>query len=136
MFLKRALIPLHKSESLSLYQQQLSYCVVQYVEKDPETAIDISRGLITYWPWLNSAKQVLMVNELEEILEFVGYEQLIQIRDELWLLFKKQIGSTHFQVAERILFLWNNEHLVNSGCLSRQLSDTLFPVIYPELKEK
>ena len=32
-FLKRALIPLHKSDSLVNYQQQLSYCVVQYVEK-------------------------------------------------------------------------------------------------------
>ena len=83
-----------------------------------------------------SGKQVIMVNELEEILEFVGYEQLMVIKDELWQLFKAQIGSTHFQVAERILFLWNNEHLVNSGCLSRQLSDTLFPAIYPELKEK
>ena len=58
------------------------------------------------------------------------------IRDELWNLFKWQIGSTHFQVSERVLFLWTNEHLVNSGCLSRQLADSLFPAIYPELKVK
>jgi serine/threonine-protein phosphatase 2A regulatory subunit B' len=135
-FLKRALIPLHKSEALAQYQQQLSYCVVQYVEKDPDTAIEIIRGLIKYWPWLNSGKQVIMVNELEEILEFVGYEQLMVIKDELWRLFKLEIGSTHFQVSERILFLWNNEHLVNQGCLSRQMSESLFPVIYPELNIK
>ncbi|GMI39732.1 hypothetical protein TeGR_g7337, partial [Tetraparma gracilis] len=103
---------------------------------DPDTAVEIIRGLIKFWPWLNSQKQVVMMNELEEILEFLGHEQLMVIRDELWNLFKWQIGSTHFQVSERVLFLWNNEHLVNSGCLSRQLADSLFPAIYPELKVK
>ena len=43
-FLVRALIPLHKPKCVSLYHQQLSYCIIQYVEKDPETAISILNG--------------------------------------------------------------------------------------------
>ena len=40
-FLVRALIPLHKPKCISLYHQQLSYCIIQYVEKDADTATPI-----------------------------------------------------------------------------------------------
>lgn len=41
-----------------MYHQQLSYCIIQYVEKDPDTAITVLQGLIKYWPWACSSKQV------------------------------------------------------------------------------
>jgi serine/threonine-protein phosphatase 2A regulatory subunit B' len=135
-FLQRALLPLHKPKCISLYHQQLSYCVIQYVEKDPETAITVIRGLISMWPWSDSQKQVLMINELEEILELLGYDQLQELQVELFGFLAKLVGSAHFQVAERSLFLWNNEHLVNSGCLSRQLAESILPQIYVPLQEK
>ena len=34
-FLIRVLIPLHKARPLSQYQSQLAYCIVQFLEKDP-----------------------------------------------------------------------------------------------------
>lgn len=34
------------------------------------------------------------------------------------------------QVAERTLFLWNNEHLVSKGCFSRAYTHSILPVIY------
>ncbi|CAN0450176.1 unnamed protein product, partial [Discosporangium mesarthrocarpum] len=37
-FLERCLLPLHTPPCVNLYHQQLNYCVVQYVEKDTETA--------------------------------------------------------------------------------------------------
>ena len=33
-----ALLPLHKVHHVSMYHQQLSYCVTQFVEKDPQLA--------------------------------------------------------------------------------------------------
>lgn len=36
------------------------------------------------------------------------------------------------QVAERTLFLWNNEHLVSKGCFSRGYTHAILPVIYGE----
>lgn len=36
------------------------------------------------------------------------------------------------QVAERTLFLWNNEHLVSKGCFSRAYTHSILPVIYGE----
>lgn len=40
------------------------------------------------------------------------------------------------QVAERALFLWNNEHLVTVGVLSMQYPNSLLPVIYGPLTDR
>ncbi|KAG9408209.1 Serine/threonine-protein phosphatase 2A 56 kDa regulatory subunit delta isoform [Aphanomyces cochlioides] len=132
-FLVKALVPLHKPKCVSLYHQQLSYCITQYVEKDPETAIPIISGIVRFWPWACSSKQVLFLNELEEILELMGPDQLQQVHKDLFRVLSKCLGSQHFQVSERALFLWNNEHLVNNGCLSRQHASLILPVIYGPL---
>jgi len=132
-FLTRALVPLHKPKCVALYHQQLSYCVTQYVEKDPDTAVPIITGLVKYWPWATSAKTVLFLNELEEILELIGPDQLERISGLLYNCIRKCLESEHFQVAERTLFLWNNEHLVNIGCLSRHSAHNILPIIYGPL---
>jgi len=132
-FLVRALIPLHKPKCVSLYHQQLSYCIIQYVEKDADTATPILSGFFKCWPWSCSSKQVLFLNELEEILELLGADQLNQISDTLFINLARCLDSEHFQVVERALFLWNNDHLVNSGCLSRLNAQNVLPIIYGPL---
>mmetsp|Transcript_16603 Transcript_16603/g.24579 ORF Transcript_16603/g.24579 Transcript_16603/m.24579 type:complete len:438 (-) Transcript_16603:207-1520(-) len=132
-FLQRALIPLHKPKNVHFYHQQLSYCIVQYVEKDPHTVIPILKGLIRFWPWSCSGKQVLFLNELEDILELVVDEQLEQVHQPLFNLIAQCLGSDHFQVAERSLFLWNNDHLVSKGCFSRTHMESILSVIYKHL---
>lgn len=57
VFLRRALIPLHRPKCMGLYHQQLSYCITQYVEKDPETAVAVCNGIFRYWPWSSTGKQ-------------------------------------------------------------------------------
>ena len=135
-FLQRALIPLHMPKCVGLYHQQLSYCIVQYIEKDPNTAISILRGLFKYWPWSSAQKQGLFMTELEEILELVGEEQLEELKGELFRLLADCVASQHFQVVERTLFLWNNETLCSQGCLSRRYTPELLPMIYGDLYEK
>jgi len=132
-FLVRALIPLHKPKCVALYHQQLSYCIIQYVEKDADTATPILNGFFKCWPCSSSAKQVMFLNELEEILELLGADQLAQVSTMLFTNLARCLDSDHFQVVERALFLWNNEHLVNSGCLSRLNAQTVLPIIYRPL---
>lgn len=132
-FLVRALIPLHKPKCVGMYHQQLSYCIIQYVEKDADTAAPILNGFFKCWPWSCSGKQVLFLNELEEILELLGVEQLAKVSKTLFTNLARCLDSEHFQVVERALFLWNNEHLVNSGCLSRLNAQQVLPIIYGPL---
>jgi len=73
------------------------------------------------------------LNELEEILELLGSDQLSQVSTTLFTNLARCLDSDHFQVVERALFLWNNEHLVNSGCLSRLNAQAVLPIIYGPL---
>ena len=75
----------------------------------------------------------MFLNELEEILELLGADQLAQVSNMLFTNLARCLDSDHFQVVERALFLWNNEHLVNSGCLSRLNASTVLPIIYGPL---
>lgn len=131
-FLEKALIPLHKPRGLSLYHPQLSYCISQYVEKDAETVQLIVGGLIKYWPWNCASKQVLLLNELEEIMELCRGEQLIQIQDQLYRLIASCLASEHFQVVERTLYFWNSEHIC-ANILAQNKAHLFLPVIFGPL---
>merc|ERR1719191_110641 len=53
-FLMKALLPLHKVRFVSMYHQQLSYCVTQFVEKDPKLAEQVLEKILQYWPQTHS----------------------------------------------------------------------------------
>lgn len=131
-FLVRALVPLHKPKCVAAYHLQLSYCMTQFVEKEPSTTELILCGLFKFWPWSSSAKQVLFLNELEDLMELLDDEMLEKLSGPLFKHLGHCLSSTHFQVQERTLYLWNNEHLVNSGCLSKQhCTKSLIFIFYP-----
>jgi hypothetical protein len=112
VFLERALIPLHKPRGVAAYHQQLSYCVTQYVEKDPATSVPIILGMLKCWPWTNSSKQVLFLNELEEILELVPHESIDAAFKPLFRVIGKCIASQHFQVGESLQERWESDSLL------------------------
>lgn len=133
-FLENALIPLHKPRGLAAYHPQLSYCVSQYVEKDPNTVIPVVNGLVRFWPWSSASKQVLLLNELEEILELCRGDQLSQIQDTLFKLLANCLASSHFQVVERALYYWNSEHLC-ANLLAQSKASLFLPHIYGPLSK-
>lgn len=129
-FLTRVLLPLHKVKSLSLYHPQLAYCVVQFLEKDPALAEDVMLGLLKYWPKVNSPKEVMFLNEVEEVLDVTDPLEFQKIQVPLFQQLARCINSQHFQVAERALLYWNNEYVVN--LMSDNLA-VLLPIVFPAL---
>jgi len=125
-FLLKALIPLHKVKSLASFYQQLSYCMAQYVEKDPRLAYDIITSMLRYWPVSITSKQVLFLNELEETLELTQPSEFHRMQELLFRRLAVCITCPHFQVAERTLFFWNNDYIVK---LINQNRQDLFPII-------
>jgi len=129
-FLLRVLIPLHKVKSLSCYHPQLAYCVVQFLEKDPSLTEPVVMGLLKYWPKVHSPKEVMFLNELEEILDVMEPVEFVKIMHPLFRQIGRCISSPHFQVAERALYYWSNDYimsLIGDNCQS------LFPIIIPAL---
>lgn len=130
VFLLKVLLPLHKVKSLSVYHPQLAYCVVQFLEKDPSLTEPVIRCLLKFWPKTHSPKEVMFLNELEEILDVIEPAEFQKVMDPLFRQLAKCVSSPHFQVAERALYYWNNEYIMS--LISDNAADIL-PIMFPSL---
>lgn len=130
IFLLRVLMPLHKVKSLSVYHPQLAYCVVQFLEKDPSLTQPVIRSLLKYWPKTHSPKEVMFLNELEEILDVIEPAEFQKVMKPLFRQLAKCVSSPHFQVAERALYYWNNEYVMS---LVSENATEILPIMFPSL---
>ncbi|CRG87526.1 Serine/threonine-protein phosphatase 2A 56 kDa regulatory subunit delta isoform [Talaromyces islandicus] len=132
LFLTRVLIPLHKVKCLSMYHPQLAYCIVQFLEKDSALTEDVVLGLLRYWPKVNSTKEVMYLNEVEDIFEVMDPAEFAKVQEPLFTQLAKSVASPHFQVAERALYFWNNEYFCN---LVSDNVETILPIMFAPLYE-
>ena len=102
LFLTRVLIPLHKVKSLSMYHPQLAYCIVQFLEKDAALTEDVVLGLLRYWPKVNSTKEVMFLNEVEDIFEVMDPAEFAKVQEPLFNQLAKSVASPHFQVCSSV----------------------------------
>nr|DAD27009.1 TPA_asm: hypothetical protein HUJ06_028477 [Nelumbo nucifera] len=105
VFLWKALIPLHKPKCMGVYLQQLSYCITQFIEKEPKLASLVIKGLLRYWPVTNSQKEVLFLGELEEVLEVTNMVEFQKIMVPLFHRIGCCLNSSHFQVIAPSFFV-------------------------------
>ena len=68
-FFNRVLIPLHKVKQLSTFNSQLQLCIKNFLEKENSLSLPLIQGLLKVWPITNPAKEVVFLNEIEEILD-------------------------------------------------------------------
>ncbi|XP_047113753.1 serine/threonine-protein phosphatase 2A 56 kDa regulatory subunit gamma isoform isoform X2 [Schistocerca piceifrons] len=130
IFLLKVLLPLHKVKSLSVYHPQLAYCVVQFLEKDASLTEPVIRSLLKFWPKTHSPKEVMYLNELEEILDVIEPAEFQKVMDPLFRQLAKCVSSPHFQVAERALYYWNNEYIMS---LINDNAAVILPIMFPSL---
>eukprot|EP01126_Amoeba_proteus_P035459 TRINITY_DN3577_c0_g2_i1.p1 TRINITY_DN3577_c0_g2~~TRINITY_DN3577_c0_g2_i1.p1 ORF type:complete len:432 (+),score=109.71 TRINITY_DN3577_c0_g2_i1:613-1908(+) len=134
-FLMKALIPLHKPRSISLYHPQLSYCIAQYIEKDPSLTETVLKRILSLWPVTNSSKQLLFLAELEDILLVISQhpDQFVVVQEMVFKKIAECISSSHFQIAEKALTIWSSE---NNECILRLVAenvDVILPILFPSL---
>ncbi|KAA8535966.1 hypothetical protein F0562_028444 [Nyssa sinensis] len=126
VFLMRVLVPLHKPKGMQVYHRQLAYCVSQFVQKEPVLGGVVVRGILKYWPVTNCQKEVFLIGELEEIVENIDPEQYRKLALPLCTQITKCLNSWNSQVAERALYVWNNEMFVR---MASHAMEEVFPVI-------
>uniref|UniRef100_A0A8I3W2P8 Protein phosphatase 2 regulatory subunit B'alpha n=1 Tax=Callithrix jacchus TaxID=9483 RepID=A0A8I3W2P8_CALJA len=129
-FLMKVLIPMHTAKGLALFHAQLAYCVVQFLEKDTTLTEPVIRGLLKFWPKTCSQKEVMFLGEIEEILDVIEPTQFKKIGEPLFKQISKCVSSSHFQVAERALFFWNNEYILS---LIEDNIDKILPIMFASL---
>jgi len=129
-FLETVLIPLHKVRTFPQFSQQLSWCVTQFIDKDPTLASMVLRGLLIFWPRQSATKEQLFLGELEEVLEASTATEVTKMLIPLFTQIARCVSSPHFQVAERALFLWNNDAVAQ---YTNAHKEKILPIIYPAL---
>lgn len=88
------------------------------------------RGLLKYWPKTHSPKEVMFLNELEEILDVIEPAEFQKVMVPLFQQIAKCVSSPHFQVAERALYYWNNDYIMS---LITENAAVILPIMFPAL---
>lgn len=132
IFLRRVLIPLHTARSLGQYHSHLTYCVVQFLEKDPGLTYEVVMGLLRFWPKVSSPKEILFLLELEDIFDVIEPSEFVKVLEPVFTQLAKCIASPHGQVAERALCNWTHEYFAN---FVAENSEAILPILFPALHE-
>lgn len=74
--------------------------MVQFLEKDAGLTEEVLLGLLRYWPKVNSPKEVMFLNEVEEIMDVIDATEFAKIMQPLFQQLSRCINSQHFQVSQ------------------------------------
>lgn len=83
-----------------------------FLEKDNTLAIPLIKGLIKIWPITNPGKEVIFLNEIEELMDTnpgIVSTKFHEYGPKLLKRMIKTSQSMHYQAAERALLLLNSE---------------------------
>ena len=94
------------------------------------TFLKVIKSLLKYWPKVHSPKEVMFLNELEEILDVIEPAEFQKVMIPLFKQLAKCVSSPHFQVAERALYYWNNEYIVT---LMSDNIQVILPIMFSAL---
>ena len=150
-------MPLHHPNAMSNeltpliqhYHEQLVYVLCEYLKKDKAqqsnstaatasaaTLLPILHCLLAAWPTArqpNSAKEVLLLHEMERLLEFSSADTFGQFASSFFPYLVSSLSSSHHRVSERCLQLWQNDHFLSLIASQRhQLFPPLLPVLLQE----
>lgn len=63
-------------------------------------SLQVIIGLLKFWPKTHSPKEVMFLNELEEILDVIEPSEFVKVQEPLFRQLAKCVSSPHFQVKE------------------------------------
>lgn len=61
--------------------------------------MEVVNGLLKYWPKVNSTKEVMFLNEVEDIFEVMDPAEFAKVQERLFTQLAKSVASPHFQVC-------------------------------------
>ncbi|CAI7876007.1 unnamed protein product [Closterium sp. NIES-54] len=96
-----------------------------------ECALVSMGGLVMLQPSTNSQNELLFLAELEKILELTQAPEFEMVMTPLFQQIARCLSSSDFEVAERTLRLWDNDHIVT---LTVQNRATILPLIFAALE--
>lgn len=114
-FFMRTLLPLHRSYLLATFAPSLCQCMLRLVGKDLQFGASALSYLLRNWPKSSSQRELLYLEEIEQILLLLPGDQFYPIANGLWrLLINRITESFHFQVIERALGIMRSDPVLRN----------------------
>lgn len=66
--------------------------------------LQVIMGLLKFWPKTHSPKEVMFLNELEEILDVIEPSEFVKVMEPLFRQLAKCVSSPHFQVSNHATY--------------------------------
>jgi len=132
IFFKTIIIPLHKVQTSHLFHEQLLRCSMLFLSKDHSLAIHLVEGLLRYWPFGNSPKEILFLAELQEVLEICENAKLEALIPKLFKRLVRCISGPQLQVADRAMCFFENDYFLG---ILRTYKQSTFPMVVPVIVE-
>lgn len=135
-FLFKVLMPLHTAKHITLYHKQLVYCVNEFLRKELTLAASLFEQLLRYWPIHGASKEIIFLEEMEELFSTLGNQgvrYLEPVKDLVFSRLSRCMDSMHFQVAEKAMDVFHNNGPFRL-LLSLHINSDL-PLFYKVLKK-
>lgn len=85
-------------------------------------------GLLRYWPFANSAKEVMFLTELLEVIEVCEIIKLEPLIQKLFKRIVRCIAGPHLQVADRAMCYFENDYFLT---ILKTYKNFTFPLLVP-----
>jgi serine/threonine-protein phosphatase 2A regulatory subunit B' len=111
-YFNKVMVPLHRVKTLSTFNTQLQLCIKHFIDKETHLSVPLIKTLLKIWPITNPAKEVVFLNEIEELLEnnwSVVSGRFGEFGPKLIKRLLKTSQSMHLQAAERALLMLNSD---------------------------
>ena len=101
-----------------------------YLTKDTKLSIPLLQGLLKFWPFANSIKEILFISEVQEVIEVC-----VCIPDDFKPMvprvFKKVaqcLSSDNLQTTDRMMWLFDNKMFLRIIEVNKEVA---FPLLVP-----
>ena len=74
-------------------------CIFLYTNSVHVCIFQVVMGLLKFWPKVHSTKEVMFLNELEEIMDVMEPVEFVKVMGALFRQIARCISSPHFQVG-------------------------------------
>lgn len=133
LFFNTVIIPLYKVHTYHLYNEQLFNCSMIFISKDPSLAIPLINGLLRYWPFTNSAKGIIFLDKLYEIVMICDIIIIEPLIPKLFKHLLKCIMGFHLHIAVKALSFFENDNFI---LLIKAYRSIIYPIIVPSITYK
>jgi len=130
-FFRTVIIPLHKVQTCQTFHEELQRCAMLFLAKDPALYEGLMLGILRCWPFANSAKEVLFLSELLEVVKIIEISSRSPVLEKFLKRVVKCIVGQHLQVADLAMCFFENEKFIY---LIKENKAFAYPLIVPVIE--